>query len=142
MHRHIFRLSFLLMALLSLCVSTETAHAGRNICRADPIVHFSDGTTLTMITDLDVDVSQIRKIDYAVITPPGKVVQRIDYDVGGLGVKEKVTVTASLTATVYTIDQYAKTYVPAHVTAINTLNATTRSVSGMNEQHLVVTIRP
>jgi hypothetical protein len=141
-HPPIFPLAVLFIALVALLATSGTAQAGRSICRADPIVHFTDGTTLTMITDLDVDVAQIKKIDYTVTTPPGKVVDHIDYDVGGLGVKEKVTITASPSATGYTIDQYAKTYVAANVVAINTLNRITRSTAGMSEQHLVVTIRP
>jgi hypothetical protein len=141
-HPPILPLAVLFIALVALFASSSTVQAGRNICRADPIIHFTDGTTLTLITDLDIDAAQINKIEYTVTTPLDKVVSHIDYDVGGLGVKEKVKVSASQTATGYTIDQYAKTQVAANITAINTLNTTTRSIEGRSEQHLVVTITP
>ncbi len=138
----IFLPAVLLIALVALFAMSDSVQAGHSVCRADPIVVFTDGTRLTMMTDLDIDADQIKKIDYTVTTPRGKVVDHILYDVGGLGVKEKVSVSVGTGSSAYTIDQYAKTQVAAHITAINTINSVTRSISGQNDQHLVVTITP
>ncbi len=138
----IFLPAVLLIALVALFALSDSVQAGHSGCRADPIVFFTDGTRLTMMTDLDIDADQIKKIDYTVTTPRGKVVDHILYDVGGLGVKEKVTVIIGTGSSRYMIDQYAKTRVAAHITAINTINSVTRSIGGQNDQHLVVTITP
>ncbi len=138
----IFLPAVLLIAVVALFALSDSVQAGHSVCRADPIVYFTDGTQLTMITDLDIDVDQINKIEYTVTTPRGKVVDHIVYDVGGLGVKEKVKVIVGSGSGTYTLDQYAKTHVAANVTAIDTINSVTRSVGGRDAQHLIVTIIP
>jgi hypothetical protein len=138
----IFPLAVLFIALVALFAMSDTVRAGQSVCRADPIVYFTDGTQVTMTTDLSVAVDQIHQLNYTVRTPRGKTVSRIAYDVGGLGVKEIVTVTVDPNSTSFTVDQYAITVGAAQVTATNTVNTKTKSVRGHNNQHLSVSITP
>jgi hypothetical protein len=138
----IFLPAVLVIALVALFTMSGNVRAGLGGSRADPVITFTDGTRLTMITDLDIGVDQVTRIEYTVTTPPGKVVDHITYDRGGLGVKEQVTVVAGAAGDGYTIDQYARTTVAAQVTAINMLGFTTRSATGPSTTHLVMTMTP
>jgi hypothetical protein len=130
----------LLTGLFALAVAVSPTYAGRSVCRADPIVYLTNGTVITMMTDFDIYADQIKKIEYTVHAPRGSVVDHIVYDVGNLGVKEKVVFYADQQPGQYEIDQYARTYDPANVTAINTIGHITQSMAGHQDQHLTVRI--
>src|SRR4051794_33895392 len=136
--RFLFLMLGLLLGSLILIGTGAPAYAGRSICRADPIIHLTDGTAITMMTDLDVAVDEITKIKYYVHVPWNASLDYIEYDVGAVGVREQVFFYADQASDQYELAQFAVTHGRASVIATNTIGATTGQASGESQTLLTV----
>lgn len=62
---------FVSLVLLSLALNAATAPADARYasCSSDPIVYFSDGSTLTIDVDIGTDVANVKQVSYSIHAP-------------------------------------------------------------------------
>jgi hypothetical protein len=76
------------------------AHASYSICRTDPVITLSNGTTVTLEADATIDPDQLQDVTYTLHIPTGLSLQSIQYD-AQYGSLESVTVVADAIANHY-----------------------------------------
>jgi hypothetical protein len=138
----LIRLFILLVILLALPVTQASAALVR--CRVDPIFVLSNGDVVTITVDIGTDPVKVRNVTYTLHIPAGVTVTQVAHTARGLGIKEIYNVYQDSPAGTYTTDTVITTLDAAHtvpVIAYTRLNGVyTKSASGYNGQHLVVTI--
>jgi hypothetical protein len=75
--------------LLPLAIS-QTADASLYICRGDPIITMSDGTSVTLAVDLTIPASQVASVVYTIHAPTSARLNQITYLPDDLAGKESV----------------------------------------------------
>ena len=138
----LLRLLILVMILFTLPATQASAALVR--CRTDPIFKLSNGDILTVTLDLGTAEANVRSVVYTLYVPVGVTVKQVVYTDGGIGKKETYKVYQNSPAKTYTTDTVVTTVNsagPVDVIAYTRLNGvSTKSVSGYNGQHLIVTI--
>jgi hypothetical protein len=143
--RKINRFIFLfILAAIILVLPTSQASAALARCRTDPIFRLSNGDIVTVTLDLSTAEANVRSVVYTLYVPAGVTVKQVIYTDGGLGKKETYRVYQNSPAKTYTTDTVVTTVNTAglvNVIAYTRLNGIyTKSASGYNGQHLIVTI--
>src|SRR5215208_5169208 len=137
---------FLIIALMILMIiATPTGHVSAALthCRTDPIFSLSNGDKLTITLDISTDALNVRNVTYVLHVPAGVTVKSVVFTAGGIGTKEIYKVYQDSPAKTYTTDTLVTTQNTGSITVIATtrLNAIfTKSASGYNGQHLIVTL--
>jgi hypothetical protein len=129
--------------------AAPAAHAALTTCRSDPIVVLSTGVTLQISEDIAAGPSQVAAIAYVVHAPAGTTLLSVTYTDGAIGAKEKLKLSTDAPSHTYTTDADVSTSVRgvaitattlASRTADPTAQTATGSVSGQDDQHLLVTL--
>jgi hypothetical protein len=146
MHKLSFFNRFLLFIIIAVVAAMPNLQASAALikCRTDPIFMLSNGDKLTVTLDISTDATNVRNVTYLIHVPAGVTVQRVTYTSGGLGTKETYKVYQDSPAKTYTTDSLITTQNTGSVAVIatTTLNGTyTKSASGYNGLHLIVTIQ-
>ena len=134
----IFSLAMIMLALPSTQASAILVH-----CRTDPIFKLSNGDVINITLDISTDAANVRNVTYILHVPAGVTVTKVTYTAGGIGTKEMYKVYQDSLAKTYTTDTLITTQNTGSivVTATTKLNSTTtKSASGYNGQHLIVTV--
>ena len=110
--------------IVALAISGGTLFAGRShaaytVCNTDPTVQLSNGTTVTMWAQLDVDPMKIAHVSYVLHVPVGVQMQSISYD--QYGYLEGVQIIADQNGHHYMTETTATTSTRANVTAFATV---------------------
>lgn len=70
----------LALSLLGGSLFAGQSHAAYTICRTDPIVSLSDGSTVTMFADISDDPSDVQAVSYELHVPAGVYPTGMTYD--------------------------------------------------------------
>lgn len=138
----LLRLFILIVILFALPVTQASAGLAR--CRTDPIFRLSNGDILTVTLDIGTAEANVRSVVYTLYVPAGVTVKQVVYTDGGIGKRETYKVYQTSPAKTYTTDTVVTIVNSAGVVdviAYTRLNGVdTKSASGYNSQHLIVTI--
>ena len=77
-------------ALLTFSVMPHSASAAIFLCRTDPVVQLSDGTTIQLQAAISDDQADVQQIAYTVHAPAGTTLSRVVYTGGAFAAKEPV----------------------------------------------------
>jgi len=135
-------LASVLLLVAALAGAAQTAEAGISTCRADPIVYLSDGTSLTITVDIATDVSNVRAVVYTVHAPRGVKMLRVAYTpFPGFTGKESLLFYDDNTLKTFSTDTIVQTRLNnTRVVATTYLDRQSRAVTGLNAQHLKVSL--
>jgi hypothetical protein len=136
-----------LIALMGTVVTPGMVSAARGGCRGDPIIILRDGTVIDIITDIGTDVWNVERIEYIVHAPVGSRVLTTIYTNGLLGIVETMAFHADNPSNRYTVDVAIYTSdhnvtVRATTTIVRLLGFDRKSASGIDNQHLIMRLRP
>lgn len=139
---HLIRLLILVVTILILPATPASAALAR--CRVDPIFVLSNGDVVTVTVDVFADPSRVHNVTYVLHVPTGVTVKAVIHTARGFGIKEIYKVYQNTPDRTYITDTVVTTQnttTAVGVIAYTRLNGVaTRSTSGYNGQHLVVTI--
>jgi hypothetical protein len=139
---HLIRLLILVVTILILPATPASAALAR--CRVDPIFVLSNGDVVTVTVDVFADPSRVHNVIYILHVPTGITVKEVVHTARGHRIKEIYKVYQNSPDRTYVTDTVVTTQnttTAVGVIAYTRLNGvTTRSASGYNGQHLVVTI--
>lgn len=145
--RPLFVVATLLSIMVLGALLAPEAHARIIICRADPIVWLSDDTKIHLITDISIRPKKVVSIEWILHVSPDIEVERIKYNKGVLGRKEKVTTVQDANPGEFWVETLVVTQkdpvpVTSRAKAINLLtgNKVTRKVAGESGQTLYLVI--
>lgn len=131
--------SILCLSLLLSGAFVPATEAALQSCRADPIVWLSDGTMVQMIVGLSIDRDDVQGLIYTLHAPVGTRVSKIEFTGGPLRDKESVVFYDDMAPGEYQTDTIAyTTRRNVQVTATTRTRSFTGSVSGFEQQHLVL----
>ncbi len=130
----------LLMAIAGLFFAYDTASAGLDVCRGDPVLHLSNGKIMRIETTIGTSLSNVRAIEYEVHVPPGVKLVRVQWS-GNPALRglENLKFFDNAKPGQYTSDTVVKTTVKVAVTVTTTLDKLSNTVSGFSGQHLIST---
>jgi hypothetical protein len=119
-----------------------TASAGLDACAGDPVLHLSNGKTMTINVTIGTSASNVTAVDYEVHVPRGvKLVGKPEWfgDPALIAV-ENLKFRDDAPAGQYTSDTFVTTKIDhVKVSATTTLDNRSKKVSGFNGQHLTTT---
>jgi hypothetical protein len=120
---------------------TPPAAAAIVACRGDPIVWLSSGETIQMTAQVAASAAEVRQVVYTLHVPVGAIITRVVYDSGPLGRKESVVLVDDLLPNHYATDTLVMTYRNGiAVTASTSMGMMRDSASGLNDEHVIVTL--
>lgn len=142
LRRSTFFLGLMLLIILVAFQLPGTASAAYVACGGDPILHLSDGSTLSVATIIGTDVSFVKSVIYTVHTPHGVKLQSVDW-IGdpALLAKESLVFHDDAQVNQYLTDVVVQTtYNKVNVSSTSQRGSVSRSVNGVNAQHLKATL--
>ena len=137
------RIILLVIIMALAAMPTLNASAAVRSCRTDPIFMLSNGTTLNVTLNINADTANVRNVTYILHVPPGVTVTKVVYTAGGIGTKEMYKVYQDSPANTYTSDTVVTTQNTGSVAVGATMilnEIYTKSVTGYNGQHLLITL--
>ena len=106
--------------MVSLAGRSDAAYA---ICRTDPTIYLSDGTTLVAYADIKDDASDIQGVNYEVHVPSGVIATGMTYD--QYGYLESVTIVDDQPVGSYTVGTTITTGANVSFTAYASISGST-----------------
>ena len=140
----IFKRMFIAVIGLSLLFvlglpATQVRAEAVEICRADPIVVFSDGSVMVWAADIGASASAIKSIDYVLHAPAGVKVVSVTYtEMAGFHGKERFKLKNDAPAGTFVMDTLVRTRSGVASVAANVqYQGQTVTASGASGQHVV-----
>lgn len=130
----------MILAGFQIPASASAAFAG---CGGDPILYLSNGTTLSVATTIETDVSSVKNVIYTIHTPHGVKLNGVAWSGDpGLLAKESLVFHDDAQVNQYLTDVVVQTtHNKVKVTAVSQKGYASQTVKGVNAQHLKATLR-
>ena len=118
-----------------------TASAGLDACRGDPVLHLSNGKTMTIDVTIGTSVATVKTVQYEVHVPRGVKLVSVDWSGdSGLIAVENLKFRDDAPAGQYTSDTFVTTKIDhVAVSVKTTLDHRSKKDTGFNGQHLTTT---
>jgi hypothetical protein len=100
----LFQALILCFFLAGLAITPSPVSAALRICHTDPILTFSDGTKMTVSSDITIDESSVVSVLYTIHAPTGLALSKTSFTAGGLGGREQVAYVADQPSDVFVVD--------------------------------------
>ena len=137
--RRLFSLGVIVLATMLVLTLGSGVASAADFCRTDPILHLSNGKTLTLATEIGTSPENVKRIDYKVTLPRDVKVLSTEYPAGDpLVAKEFVTVHSTGKPGEYKTQVNVATKKRVDVTFQASLDALSKEVEGKTGRALVI----